>query len=636
MSNSLKIFVVVLTLALVVMCVTALHLYQQLDVQSQQMHGSTQGISKSPENSDGASVNAETLDPKIIRAAIGSAFAKLNVQRPDTSAFLSKKALDVQQAIRTGDYQTADRMVREVVKQSDINLSGFYPFNSFISSFSTVRDQSYLNHLYAWADEDKTSYVPNLLRYLHRESVAWESRGTGFIYTVSKKNLEVYAKELAAARADLDEAFKRDSSVPTIHYNRLVVAAANGVNDKAQVVFEELITKFPNYYNAYTMMLERLSPKWGGSVADMQAFVKRYAEPADKNSPLKFLYVDLYRNLHDVATTSCYGKDGSQARDCFKNAMSKLVDKQLEADVVEALKSYNSKEKYHFDLRLSDVITDMSAGYDDSEYASALLQLAADASNVQIQLVGNNPGHNNYNLDLAAAVIWQKKGNLTDTLKKYNEALLDLSNTTFPSKEAEHLARAGIYAGIAGLYADNHDFINAVAYTKAAFMASGAIDKSWRFDLCKHYYWLKLHDDAIQSCTDFMDTSISVEARYWRGFSYRITNRYPEAIDDYEIVANSQNMGRLNAIIELSIIYGNLKQHENMRDVISKYSFILNSRIANKKTVATAYNNRCYARMQLGELEEALADCTESLKYGNSPDTYQKQQTLIKMLKEKE
>jgi hypothetical protein len=48
--------------------------------------------------------------------------------------------------------------------------------------------------------------------------------------------------------------------------------------------------------------------------------------------------------------------------------------------------------------------------------------------------------------------------------------------------------------------------------------------------------------------------------------------------------------------------------------------------------MAVAYNNRCYAFMQLGQLKEALDDCRASLKYGSIPDAYRKLQQLVKRL----
>jgi hypothetical protein len=40
--------------------------------------------------------------------------------------------------------------------------------------------------------------------------------------------------------------------------------------------------------------------------------------------------------------------------------------------------------------------------------------------------------------------------------------------------------------------------------------------------------------------------------------------------------------------------------------------------------------------MQLGKLNEALDDCTASLKYGAIPDAFSKQQELVKRINAKE
>jgi len=39
--------------------------------------------------------------------------------------------------------------------------------------------------------------------------------------------------------------------------------------------------------------------------------------------------------------------------------------------------------------------------------------------------------------------------------------------------------------------------------------------------------------------------------------------------------------------------------------------------------------------MQLGELQQALDDCTTSLRFGSLPEAYAKQQDLLKTLKDK-
>lgn len=83
----------------------------------------------------------------------------------------------------------------------------------------------------------------------------------------------------------------------------------------------------------------------------------------------------------------------------------------------------------------------------------------------------------------------------------------------------------------------------------------------------------------------------------------------------------------------MTVIHGNQKNHQGMLDVLEKYIFIYDEKSQRKNDIATAYNNRCYAKMQLKDLKGALDDCTRSLRFGNLPDAYSKQQKLVEMLK---
>jgi hypothetical protein len=67
--------------------------------------------------------------------------------------------------------------------------------------------------------------------------------------------------------------------------------------------------------------------------------------------------------------------------------------------------------------------------------------------------------------------------------------------------------------------------------------------------------------------------------------------------------------------------------------VLGKYSYLFDASRQSSDNLAISYNNRCFAYMKLGRLQEALDDCNASLKYGRLPDALGKQQMLVKMLK---
>ena len=71
-------------------------------------------------------------------------------------------------------------------------------------------------------------------------------------------------------------------------------------------------------------------------------------------------------------------------------------------------------------------------------------------------------------------------------------------------------------------------------------------------------------------------------------------------------------------------------------DVISDGVLGKNPQLKIVSNVAVGYNNRCYAYLQLGDLQKALDDCTQSLKYGTIPDAVRKRLELIERLKARE
>jgi len=70
--------------------------------------------------------------------------------------------------------------------------------------------------------------------------------------------------------------------------------------------FEKSDREVSRILSALRDLLSRtLQPKWGGSVAAMYSFVDKYAGPAAEDSPLKLLYLSLYRHLLGYASVSC-------------------------------------------------------------------------------------------------------------------------------------------------------------------------------------------------------------------------------------------------------------------------------------------------------------------------------------------
>jgi tetratricopeptide (TPR) repeat protein len=145
---------------------------------------------------------------------------------------------------------------------------------------------------------------------------------------------------------------------------------------------------------------------------------------------------------------------------------------------------------------------------------------------------------------------------------------------------------------------------------------------------------LKLPEEAIKECTRLMDGDGNyLESRYWRALSYDQMHDWSAALTDFEPIADgANNYYRVGAAIEESVIYGNMHDLAGQLRNMNSHPYLFDPALQSSDDLATAFNNRCYAYMQLGDLHKALADCTTSLKYGHIPDAYHKQLELMARL----
>jgi len=154
--------------------------------------------------------------------------------------------------------------------------------------------------------------------------------------------------------------------------------------------------------------------------------------------------------------------------------------------------------------------------------------------------------------------------------------------------------------------------------------------------LDRHVYRLLNSYDKV----DKADFSSRVEGLIGGMIGYQGGQRYSSAIlqlaaqamhSDTRLVAD--DTGHNNYVIDMSVVYGRTHDLHHMLSELRRYHYLYDAKHESDNNMAIAYNNRCYAEMHLGKLRAALKDCNASLRYGNLPDAYAKQQKLIRRLK---
>ncbi len=567
-----------------------------------------------------------------VTAALDRQAAKLNIE-PRTVELTSEKARRVRDAIKNGNYAIAGKMTADILANSHLQNWRFYPFAEFMDGITDVSDPTFEAHLSAWVAQDKDDSIPLLVRARYYFGLGWFKRGGNFVQETQSADLNSFQDYMNEALADDDAAIRANGGNPYAYYLKLRILLGLGMSDQMANTFKEAVAKYPAYYPLYSVMLSAREPKWGGSVPVMYAFVDQYAGQAAQFSPLRLLYLSLYRDLLETASIAClpYKNDKNRMAQCVGSVMQRIVRPHLEDQVVTALQLYDHSDKYQFGVAIEDILSGMLSTAGGDAYSGAVLELAATSMHSDTQLKEDKPGGNNYIIDRAVSQSWYRKGFYDNSLKKELESLQDVEATVFPDEEEKDLAIAGIYEYLAGSYNQLHQYANMIAYEKAA-VAVG--DKtSYEHLICYGYYRLKDYNEAVTACTTAIEHEPgNLKARYWRGDAYRDMGRTTEALQDLTAVADSEDGLRTYAAIDISMIYFNRDDNKSALDVLNQYKYLYDPNTNDSDGMAVSYNNRCYAYMQLSELRKALDDCTASLKYGSIPDAYRKQQELVKRL----
>lgn len=563
-----------------------------------------------------------------VEAAVKKALADITV-KPRGIELTSEKALRVRDAIKRGDYATASTIARDVLTQSRMRSWDFQPFSRFMPGTLDVNDPAFATHLTDWVAASPQDAMPLVIRARYYRDLAWLKRGWKFVNQTQAADLDDFDRYQQLALDDINAAIARDASNPYSYYLRLDILHGFGVSRALAPAFSEAIARYPAYYPLYDIVLQTLEPKWGGSIAGMYDFVDRFAGKAQDDSPLNLLYLSLYLHLLNDASIKCY--QGAHADQCVAAAMEKSVRPDLQGRINTALGLYDHTDKYQFGIAVENILADMRSSPGTDFYSGATLQLAVESMHSDAQLTEDNPGHNDYMADKLVAHSWYDKGYYDNAVQKEKEAAKDADAATFPSEEERDLAIAGIYLDLAGSYDQLHLYPEMIAAEQTSLALGGRNLEEHL--ICYGYYKLKAYADAVRTCdTAIADDPANITAYYWRGRTYDDMGRKDEALKALAVVAGSENGFREYAAIEMSMIYFGRKELHGALDLLNSYTYLYDPKLSSESSVAVAFNNRCYAYMELGELKKALADCRDSLKHGSIPDAYRKEQELVKRL----
>jgi tetratricopeptide (TPR) repeat protein len=569
----------------------------------------------------------------IVKAEVATAYAKLDIP-VRTGELTVEKAARLRGAIKKEDFTTATQLAAAILAESQVQGWDYQPFRNLAEDYLDLLDPDFSRHLDNWVATKPQMPLPLLLRAQYHYRHGWRVRGPDFADKVSSADMRGFGAEMQQALEDVEMAIRLDGGDPFAHLLRLRILRGGGLSQRLFDAFGQAIARYPNYYMLYTIMLDTLQPKWGGTTAEMQAFVDHYAGPAPANSPLKLLYLELYSSYLQIAANSCWNNDKPQ--DCLAAIQPTLVTPELEAHMRDAMQLYDRLDssptgRYRFGLAIEPIFARLLSDRTADFYSGAALQLAATAMHSDTQLKQERPGHNDYMIDKLVARSWLQKGYYDNALTKAEDALKDVAATQFPGEAEKDQAMADIYVLMSEAYADVSQYPATIATAQAARELGYRSDEDHRD--CFAFGKMKAYEAAIEACNAALARHPdNLTTYFWRARAYDALGRKDDALKDYALVAGSHHGFRADAAIDMSMIYFGRNDNQGALDLLNSYPYLYDPNLSAQNLVAVAYNNRCYAYMELGDLQKALADCRQSLKLGSIPDAFRKEQELLKRL----
>jgi tetratricopeptide (TPR) repeat protein len=167
-----------------------------------------------------------------------------------------------------------------------------------------VADPSLEPLLDEWVTHDKGSFAPYAARGIYRAEVGWYERGDAYSSKTSPAQFAALAHQLALAREDLTRAL---ALRPRALSPRLALITASKSDSEVRNEFARAVADFPESFLVRYYAMLGLTPRWGGSYAELERMALDAAKQASKNSRMLTLggFAD-YARAEDLSTAKDY------------------------------------------------------------------------------------------------------------------------------------------------------------------------------------------------------------------------------------------------------------------------------------------------------------------------------------------
>lgn len=249
----------------------------------------------------------------ILSALLGCATAIAQPVTPETQAaselqaFLKDPARLGEMHFGAGNFAELEAVVADLNKSKKRTADGRYAsfmliwnLHNWFEVWGADGDSMMTGKLQYWKKQFPDSALQPIVAAMYMHVTAWRARGKGFASTVTEEGWRLFKERNQRAWQTLVDHKDVSSALPFWYERAIRIGSDAGLPDDAlRELFDEGIRRHPGYHPIYFAYIRELAPRWGGSYAEADTFIRE--QTAVKGmSDSDELYARMYWTLDQI------------------------------------------------------------------------------------------------------------------------------------------------------------------------------------------------------------------------------------------------------------------------------------------------------------------------------------------------
>lgn len=205
-----------------------------------------------------------------------------------------------QAAFRSGDFRALENLFARYPPKYSDPADGGSDHSSIqaglddLFQYGKMSPEEILVSLASWRRQFPQSIFPAIIEASAFCDWGWAARGHGYAASITQQQMQMFAYRNAMADGVLDDIRARSDREPLWYTLRINVMLCLGeTRGVIRNVFDEGISRFPNFLPLYRAEMRDLMPRWGGSYERVNELIEDAASSGDSAADAQ-MYARLY------------------------------------------------------------------------------------------------------------------------------------------------------------------------------------------------------------------------------------------------------------------------------------------------------------------------------------------------------